>query len=59
MFMEFLNNNIQIKNKQAREITGIKSENAMKRIFYRLRDEGHIKPVMSKNSKTIVAWTKK
>lgn len=57
--MEFLNNNPQIKNKQAREITGIKSENNMKRFFYKLRDDGQIKPVMSKNGKTIVAWAKK
>lgn len=57
--IEFLNNNSQIKNRQARELTGIKSENNMKRFFYKLRDEGLIKPVMSRNGKTIVAWTKK
>jgi ATP-dependent DNA helicase RecG len=56
--IEFLNNNIQIKNRQARELTGIKSENKMKRVFYQLRDGGQIKPVKSKNGKTIVAWTK-
>lgn len=56
--LEFLSHNINIKNKQAREITGIKSENTMKRVFYKLRDDGQIKPVMSKNNKTIVAWTK-
>jgi len=56
--MEFLEHNPQIKNKQARELTGIKSENNMKRFFYKLRDEALIKPVMSKNEKTIVAWTK-
>jgi ATP-dependent DNA helicase RecG len=29
-----------ITNRQAREITGIKSENSMKSEFYKLRDEG-------------------
>lgn len=56
--MEFLDHNTQIKNKQAREITGIKSENTMKRVFYKLRDDGQIKAVLSRNGKTIVAWTK-
>lgn len=57
--MEFLNANETIKNKQAREITGIKSENTMKRVFYKLRDNNLIIPVVSKNGKTIVAWSKK
>lgn len=56
--MDFLSNNVKIRNKQGREITGIKSENSMKRVFYKLRDDNQIKPVMSKNGKTIVAWTK-
>jgi ATP-dependent DNA helicase RecG len=56
--IEFLLTNKTIKNSQAREITGIRSENTMKRTFYKLRDQGHITPVMSKNGKTIVAWTK-
>jgi ATP-dependent DNA helicase RecG len=57
--MDFLRINQAIKNKQAREITGIKSENTMKRVFYKLRDNNLIVPVMSKNGKTIVAWSKK
>jgi len=57
--MEFLNNNEKIKNRQARELTGIKSENKMKAVFYKLRDQNLIKPVMSKNETTVVAWTKK
>ena len=56
--MEFLNNNDKIKNRQARELTGIKSENKMKAVFYKLRDQNLIKPVMSKNGTTVVAWTK-
>jgi len=56
--MEFLEHNDQIKNRQAREITGIRSENAMKRVFYDLRDSGDIMPVYSKTGKKIVAWRK-
>lgn len=56
--MEFLNHNEIIKNRQARELTSIRSENSMKRVFYKLRDGGQIEPVMSKNGKSIVAWTK-
>jgi len=54
--IEFLKNNPKIKNQQARQITGIRSENTMKRVFYKLRDNGQIEPVMSSNGKSIVAW---
>jgi len=57
--MEFLQQHFSIKNRQAREITGVKSENVMKRHFYDLRDKGLIEPVMSKTGCKIVAWTKK
>jgi ATP-dependent DNA helicase RecG len=44
--LEFLSRgNKQITNKQAREITGIRSENEMKRVFLRLRDAGKIERV--------------
>lgn len=43
--LEFLGKNPQITNKQAREITGIKSENQMKNEFYKLRDEGLLEMV--------------
>ena len=43
--LDFLSKNDTITNKQAREITGIKSENAMKTEFYRLRDAGTIQRV--------------
>jgi ATP-dependent DNA helicase RecG len=43
--MEFLNTHEQITNRQARDITGIKSENLVKVEFYKLRDEGHIERV--------------
>jgi len=35
----FLKENVTIKNKQAIDINGNKSENAMKKEFYKLRDE--------------------
>jgi ATP-dependent DNA helicase RecG len=37
--LEFLNTNSTITNRQAREITGIRSENLVKIEFYELRDE--------------------
>jgi len=57
--MEYLDSNSLIKNRQARLLTGIKSENVMKRHFYDLRDKKLIEPVYSKNGKKIVAWKKK
>lgn len=54
--IEFLKHNPQIRNRQARELTGIKSENKMKNVFYKLRDEGQIVPVMSVNGKVTIAW---
>lgn len=43
--MEFLAKNSMITNKQARDITGIKSENAVKSEFYKLRDAGKIEMI--------------
>lgn len=43
--LEFLNNNSTIKNSQARDITGIRSENLVKIVFYKLRDQGLIERV--------------
>ena len=57
--LEFLEHNEKIRNREAREITGIRSENVMKRVFYTLRDQRLIEPVMSKTGTRIVAWTKK
>lgn len=42
LVLEFLEKNERITNKQGREITGIKSENAMKNVFYALRDNKKI-----------------
>jgi ATP-dependent DNA helicase RecG len=43
--MEFLKSHDRITNRQARDITGIRSENLVKIEFYKLRDEGHIERV--------------
>ncbi len=43
--MEFLAKNYTITNRQARDITGIKSENAVKSEFYKLRDTGKIEMI--------------
>lgn len=43
--MEFLVSSPTITNRQARDLTGIKSENQVKSEFYKLRDEGLIERV--------------
>jgi ATP-dependent DNA helicase RecG len=43
--LEFLKTNATITNRQAREITGIRSENLVKIEFYKLRDEGLLEMV--------------
>lgn len=40
--MEYLAREEEITNSIARDLTGIKSENSMKQVFYRLRDQGEI-----------------
>ena len=48
LVMQFLENHLEIRNKDARSITGIKSENQMKEVFYRLRDQNYIERVDGK-----------
>lgn len=43
--LDFLTHNETISNRQARDITGIKSENAVKSEFYKLREEGLLEMV--------------
>lgn len=43
--LEFLKRNPTIRNKEARDITGIRSENSMKNVFLRLQSQGLIEPV--------------
>lgn len=57
--MEFLEAHETIRNREGREITGIKSENSMKRVFYDLRDKAMIEPVYSGQGQRIIAWKKK
>jgi ATP-dependent DNA helicase RecG len=55
--LAFLENSETITNRQARDITGIRSENAMKSEFYKLKEAGHIEMVPDlKGSKA--AWQK-
>lgn len=53
--IEFLIVNNEITNRQARDLTGIRSENEMKNVFYRLRDADKIERVPDKRS-TASAW---
>lgn len=39
LIMDFLKNHSEITNKQARDLTGIRSENLVKQEFYKLRDK--------------------
>lgn len=56
--LEFLENHETITNRQARELTGIKSENLVKVEFYKLRDEGLIERVPGLSGPKS-AWRKK
>jgi ATP-dependent DNA helicase RecG len=55
--IDFLKNADRITNRQARELTGIKSENQMKEVLYRLRDQGiiYLSPNLKGNKAT---WLK-
>jgi ATP-dependent DNA helicase RecG len=56
----FLARNPKVTNRQARDLTGIKSENLVKVEFYKLRDEGMLEPVPGlKGSKSAWQLTKK
>lgn len=49
LVIEYLHNHETIKNNEARRVTGIKSENTMKSVFYKLRDRGFIMLVKGYN----------
>lgn len=55
--MSFLEDHGEITNAQARHLTGIKSENAVKKEFYKLRDQGVIERVPNKGGGH-AAWRK-
>lgn len=48
LVIEYLASNAEITNKIARELTGIRSENTMKEVFYSLRDVNKIERVPGK-----------
>jgi ATP-dependent DNA helicase RecG len=56
--MDYLGNHQEITNRVARELTGIRSENSMKEVFYRLRDSGVLEQVPNR-SQAKKAWRKK
>lgn len=49
LIVEYLKNHGSVKNGIGRSITGIKSENTMKNVFYRLRDSGYIELIRGDN----------
>ncbi len=53
--LEFLKNHETITNSQARDLTGIRSENAMKREFYKLRDLNKLR-MMTDRKGSAAAW---
>lgn len=53
--MDYLENHDEITNRTARALTGIRSENSMKEVFYRLRDSGLIDQVPDR-SQAKKAW---
>jgi len=58
LVMEYLEKNAEITNAIGRDITGIKSENTMKEVFYRLRDRDQLEPVPGKFGNK-AAWKQK
>lgn len=55
--MDYLSNHTEITNRIARELTGIRSENSMKEVFYRLRDLNLVRMVAGR-SQARAAWEK-
>ena len=55
--MDYLGNHAVITNRIARELTGIRSENSMKEVFYRLRDLNLVRMVTGR-SQARAAWEK-
>lgn len=57
MVIEYLNSHDQITNREGRALTGIKSENTMKRVFWRLRDQDLIEMIPGR-ARCKAAWRK-
>ena len=58
LVMEYLDTHDEITNLIARDLTGIRSENSMKDVFYRLRTRGLLEPVPGKTVGNKAAWRK-
>jgi ATP-dependent DNA helicase RecG len=54
----YLENNSEITNMIARDLTGIRSENSMKSVFLSLKDRGLIEPVPGETIGGKAAWRK-
>lgn len=54
--MDYLKSEREITNQMARELTGIKSENSMKQVFYKLRDRGQLEQIKIPGKK--ITWRK-
>jgi len=57
LVMQYMENNAEITNTLAREITGIKSENSMKNVFLRLKARGMLEPIPERKG-SASAWRK-
>lgn len=57
LVMSYMENHDEITNGQAREITGIKSENSMKNVFIRLKTRGLLEPIPERKG-SASAWRK-
>jgi ATP-dependent DNA helicase RecG len=55
LILEYLSNHEEITNRIARALTGIESENTVKKVFYKLRDSGRIEQVPGRTRFT-AAW---
>ncbi|MGS2744650.1 ATP-binding protein [Halomonas sp. LS-001] len=58
LVLEYLEDNEEITNRIARDITGIKSENTMKNVFLRLKDRELIEPIPGRKG-AASAWRSK
>lgn len=57
LVMEYMNTHDEITNLIARDLTGIKSENSMKEVFYRLRNRGLLEQIPDRLGNK-AAWRK-
>jgi ATP-dependent DNA helicase RecG len=57
LVMSYMESHDEITNSQARDITGIKSENSMKNVFLRLKAKGLLEPIPERKG-SASAWRK-